>query len=101
MLNLGQIKPAEAKRILMEDVMLSEPMSKQEVDRYTFNAPGQATAYFFGYTKLETLRARTQLALGAKFDAQSFHDFIVAQGLLPPELLEQAVMEYYVKPRQG
>ena len=101
MLNLGLMKPAEAKRILMEDVMLSEPMSKQEVDRYTFNAPGQATAYFFGYTKLETLRARTQLALGPKFDAQSFHDFIVAQGLLPPELLEQAVMEYYVKPRQG
>jgi hypothetical protein len=101
MLNLGLIKPADAKRVLMEEVGLSEPMAKQEVDRYTFLAPGQATSYFFGYTRLETLRARTELVLGEKFEPQSYHDFIIAQGLLPPELLEKAVMEYYVKPRQG
>jgi uncharacterized protein (DUF885 family) len=101
MINLGMIQPADAKRILQEDVVLSEPLAKEEVDRYTFNAPGQATAYFFGYSKLEALRAKTQLALGGKFDAQSYHDFIIAQGLLPPDLLEKAVMEYYVKPRLG
>ena len=101
MLNLGLMQPAEAKRILMEEVMLSEPLAKEEVDRYTFLLPGQATAYFFGYSKLEALRAKTQLALGPKFDALSYHDFILAQGLLPPELLEKAVMEYYVKPRSG
>ena len=101
MINLGMIQPADAKRILQEEVVLSEPLAKEEVDRYTFNAPGQATAYFFGYSKLEALRAKTQLALGGKFDAQSYHDFIIAQGLLPPDLLEKAVMEYYVKPRLG
>jgi hypothetical protein len=101
MINLGMIQPADAKRILQEDVVLSEPLAKEEVDRYTFNAPGQATAYFFGYSKLEALRAKTQLALGGKFDAQSYHDFIITQGLLPPDLLEKAVMEYYVKPRLG
>jgi hypothetical protein len=100
-LNLGLMKPEEAKRILMEDVMLSEPMAKQEVDRYTFLLPGQATAYFFGYSKLEALRAKTQLLLGPKFDLLSYHDFIIAQGLLPPELLEKAVMEDYVKARRG
>ena len=101
MLNLGLMQPAEAKRILMEEVMLSEPLAKEEVDRYTFQLPGQATAYFYGYSKLEALRAKTQLALGPKFDALSYHDFILAQGLLPPELLEKAVTEYYVKPRLG
>lgn len=101
MLNLGLMQPADAKRVLMEDVVLSEPLSKEEIDRYTFLMPGQATSYFFGYSKLEALRARTQLALGSKFDVQSYHDFIIAQGLLPPELLEQAVMENYVKPRRG
>jgi uncharacterized protein (DUF885 family) len=101
MLNLGMIQPADAKRILQEEVVLSEPLAKEEVDRYTFNAPGQASAYFFGYSKLEALRAKTQLALGGKFDAQSYHDFLIAQGLLPPDLLEKAVMEYYVKPRLG
>jgi hypothetical protein len=101
MLNLGMLKPEDVKRILMQEVVLSEPLAKEEVDRYSFRAPGQATSYFFGYSKLEALRARTQLALGDRFEVQSYHDFIIAQGLLPPDLLEQAVMEYYVKPRRG
>lgn len=97
MLNLGLIKPEEAKRVLMEDVVLSEPLAKEEVDRYTFRAPGQATSYFFGYSKLEALRARAELALGAKFAPQGYHDYIIAQGLLPLDLLERAVMDGYVK----
>jgi hypothetical protein len=101
MLNLGMIGPAEAKRVLMNDVVLSEPFAKEEVDRYTFNAPGQATSYFFGYSKLEALRARVELALGPKFAQQPYHDFILAQGLLPPELLEKAVMEDFVKRQLG
>ena len=101
MLNLGMLKPDEAKHFLMEVVVLSEPLAKEEIDRYTFTAPGQATSYFFGYCKLQALRAKTELALGQKFRPQSYHDFIVAQGLLPPELLEKAVMEGYVKPLQS
>jgi uncharacterized protein (DUF885 family) len=96
MLNLGMMEPSAAKRVLMDEVLLSEPMAKQEVDRYTFNAPGQATSYFFGYTKLEALRAKTQLALGGHFNEQAYHDFIIGQGLLPPELLEKAVTEEFV-----
>ena len=101
MLNLGMLKPEEAKHFLMDVVVLSEPLAKEEIDRYTFTAPGQATSYFFGYCKLQALRAKTELALGQKFRPQSYHDFIVAQGLLPPELLEKAVMEGYVKPLQS
>jgi hypothetical protein len=96
MLNLGMIEPDAAKRLLMDEVLLSEPMAKQEVDRYTFNAPGQATSYFFGYTKLEALRAKTELALGSQFNVQAYHDFIIHQGLLPPELLDKAVTEEFV-----
>jgi uncharacterized protein (DUF885 family) len=96
MLNLGMLEPAAAKRLLMDEVLLSEPMAKQEVDRYTFNSPGQATAYFFGYTKLEALRAKTELALGSQFKLQAYHDFIIHQGLLPPEVLEKAVTEEFV-----
>src|SRR3984893_14639883 len=96
MLNLGMIKPEQVKRILMQEVVLSEPLAKEEVDSYTFTAPGQATSYFFGYSKLEALRARAELALGAQFAPQSYHDFIIAQGLLPPDLLEKAVMDGYV-----
>jgi hypothetical protein len=80
MLNLGLIQPAEAKRFLMEEVVLSEPMAKQEVDRYTFDAPGQATAYFYGYSRLNALRTRIELALAGRLDVHRYHDFIVAQG---------------------
>lgn len=96
MLNLGMIEPDAAKRFLMEEVMLSESMAKQEVDRYTFNAPGQATAYFYGYSKLNALRTRVEIALPGNFSEQPYHDFIISQGLLPFNLLEKAVMEEFV-----
>jgi uncharacterized protein (DUF885 family) len=97
MLNLGLIEPAAAKRLLMEEVMLSEPMAQQEVDRYTFRSPGQATSYFYGYNKLEALRTKAEIALpGGKFKQGAFHDFIVNQGLLPLDVLERAVLEDFV-----
>ncbi|MGH8178778.1 MAG: DUF885 domain-containing protein [Steroidobacter sp.] len=96
MLNLGMIQPAEAQRFLMEEVMLSEPMAKQEIDRYTFNAPGQATAYFYGYSKLNALRTKVEIALPDRFSEQPYHDFIIGQGLLPFDLLEKAVMEEFI-----
>jgi uncharacterized protein (DUF885 family) len=99
MVNLGRITPAKAKRFLIEEVVMSEPFSQQEVDRYVFDSPGQATAYYYGYLQLRSLRTRAEVALGRQFDLMAFNDFIVAQGLLPPRLLEQAVMEEFVRDR--
>jgi len=31
-----------------------------------------------------------------KFDQKAYHDFVLSQGLLPPELLKKAVMEEFV-----
>jgi Bacterial protein of unknown function (DUF885) len=96
MINLGRATPAEAKRVLMEEVVMSEPFAQQEIDRYAFNMPGQATAYYYGYQQLRTLRTQVELALGKRFDPMAFNDFIIAQGLLPPRILRQAVMEEFV-----
>ncbi len=96
MLNLGLITPEEAKAVLTDEVVLGEAWAQNEIERYTYRIPGQATAYYYGYTKLQSLRTRTELKLRDRFDAKAFHDFILAQGLLPPELLEQAVMETFV-----
>lgn len=98
MLNLGMIQPDDAQRFLMDEVLLSEPMAKQEVDRYTFQAPGQATSYYYGYSRLNALRTRVELARAGRFDPLAFHDFIVNQGLLPFDLLERAVMAEFVQP---
>ena len=98
-INLGLVTPAEAKRVLMDDVVEDDLNAQTEVDRYTFRSPGQATAYYYGYNKLQALRAQTELALRDKFDAQAYHDFILAQGLLPPAVLKKSVMEDFVAPR--
>ncbi len=35
--------------------------------------------------------------MGDKFNPRDFHDFILAQGLLPPELLREAVLAQFVR----
>jgi uncharacterized protein (DUF885 family) len=96
MLNLGQVTRPEAERALLEDVVLSRPMARQELDRYTINSPGQAGSYFYGYSRILQLRAETEVALGPKFDRQAFNNFLLDQGLLPPDLLARAVREDFV-----
>ncbi len=96
MLNLGLIKPEDAKRVLTDDVVLGETWAQNEIERYTYRIPGQATAYYYGYSKLQALRTQTELVLKEKFDQQAFHDFVLVQGLLPPEVLKDAVMTRFV-----
>ncbi len=100
-LQMGKVTPEQAKATLMNDVVLSDAMAQQEVERYTFAAPGQATSYYYGYSKLLDLRRDVEKQLGAKFNARRFHDFLLAQGLLPPDLLRKAVMEDFVRQEQG
>ena len=98
-LQLGRMTRQEAYRILEDQVVESHAMANQEVERYTFRAPGQAPSYFVGYSRLMELRTDAERMLGKNFDRQSYHDFILAQGLVPPSLLREAVMNDYVKPR--
>ena len=99
MLNLGLIDRERAGKVLTDEVVVSNAMARQELDRYTFNAPGQAGSYFYGYSRIMELRAQTELALGDRFDRKAFNDFLLDQGLLPPDLLAKAVREQFV-PRQ-
>jgi len=96
MVNLGEITPDGVKAFLMSDVGLSEGMATQEMQRYTFRAPGQATSYFYGYQRLMETRQAAEVTLRDKFDRQKFNDFVLAQGLVPPALLRKAVMEEFV-----
>lgn len=79
MLNLGLIDRERARLVLEHDVGLSPAMARQELDRYTFNAPGQAGSYFYGYSRILELRMQTELALGPAFDRQAFNDFLLDQ----------------------
>ncbi len=99
MLNLGLTTAENAKRVLMEEVVEDELGAQTEIDRYTFRSPAQATAYYYGYEKLLALRAMTEMRLKDRFVAREFHDFILAQGLLPPEVLRKSVLEEFIAPR--
>jgi hypothetical protein len=99
MINLGRLTQAQAIDFMMNQVGLSKAMASSEADRYAFLAPGQATAYYYGYRNLERLRTEVEMALGDRFNQRKYHDFILEQGLLPPDLLRQAVLEDFV-PKQ-
>jgi hypothetical protein len=95
-LQLGKISREEARRVLVEDVVLSEPLAMTEVERYAFRIPGQACSYYHGYSRMIGLRSDVQKALGSDFDVRAFHDFVLAQGLLTPDLLRRAVFEGFI-----
>ncbi len=96
MVNLGQIAPEAVKSFLMDEVGLSEGMATQEMQRYTFRAPGQATSYFYGYQQLMETRQAAEVALRKKFNRQAFNDFVLAQGLVPAKVLRQAVQQEFI-----
>jgi len=95
-LQAGTITPQQALDLLMTDVVQSHAFAKEEVERYTLRAPGQANSYYYGYSKMLGLRRDAEAALGAKFNQQHFHDFILSQGILPPALIREAVMNEFV-----
>jgi uncharacterized protein (DUF885 family) len=95
-LQAGTMTQEKALDILMKDVVQSHAMAQQEVQRYSLKAPGQANSYFYGFTKMIALRKDTEKALGNKFNPQRFHDFILSQGVLPPALIREAVMNDFI-----
>jgi uncharacterized protein (DUF885 family) len=95
-LQAGTVTQQQALRILMTDIVSSHAFAQEEVERYTLRAPGQANSYFYGFTKMLLLRKDTEHALGAKFNALRFHDFILSQGILPPALIREAVMSEFL-----
>jgi uncharacterized protein (DUF885 family) len=100
-LQAGKIQPEDAYRVMEHDVVLSHAFAQEEVERFTYRAPGQANSYFYGYTKLLALRKDTETALGPKFNQKQFHDFILAQGLLPPDLMRDAVTTKFIPAQQS
>lgn len=89
-LQMGKWTPQAAREFLQREVVLSPAFAREEVDRFTFRAPAQATAYYYGYLRLLELRSEAEKRPG--FDLMAFHDRILAQGLLPPDLMRKAVL---------
>ena len=61
-----------------------------EIDRY-ISWPAQALSYKLGEYTIWQLRRNAEGRLGADFDLRSFHDFILALGSVPLEILKDEV----------
>lgn len=73
-----------------EHSAVGETDVQAEVDRY-IAWPAQALGYKVGQLRLLALRAKSQQALGVRFDLRAFHDQVLDSGALPLDLLEQRI----------
>lgn len=69
---------------------VTDAQAVSEVRRYLV-IPGQATSYKVGMLKIQELRAKSEAALGDKFDIRSFHDAVLGGGAVPLSVLERIV----------
>jgi len=97
----GDIPPDAALQVLTRDVVLSEPLARLELERYTDILPGQAPAYFCGYTRMMELRSEVERRLGDKFDQLKYHDFLMGVGPVPMALVRRALLEDFVPASQS
>jgi uncharacterized protein (DUF885 family) len=81
-------------------VAVSEALANSEVERLTFRTIGLGPAYLYGFMQYKQLKSDTEKTLGEQFDEQRFHDFIMAQGLLPLPQLREAVVGQFVPAQQ-
>ena len=80
----------QAQDFLASNTALSIHEVTTEIDRY-ISWPGQALSYKLGEYTIWQLRARAETTLGAEFDIRSFHDFILALGSVPLDVLTDEV----------
>jgi uncharacterized protein (DUF885 family) len=71
-----------------------------EVERY-IAIPGQALSYKIGELKFKELRARSQKALGTRFDVKEFHRQVLIDGSLPLDVLDAKINRWIASQGEG
>ena len=80
----------QALDYLSSNTALSIHEVTTEIDRY-ISWPAQALSYKLGEYTIWQLRREAEGRLGAEFDLRDFHDFILALGSVPLEILKDEV----------
>ena len=77
-------------KYMMDNQGYSEAESRRYAERY-IGWPGHSPSYKIGALKIQELRERARVKLGAKFRLKDFHDQILSDGVLPMNLLETKI----------
>ncbi|MCO4822450.1 MAG: DUF885 domain-containing protein [Flavobacteriaceae bacterium] len=80
----------EAIQYSLDNEAESEASITSEIERY-MAMPGQALSYKIGQLKIRELRAKSEVALGNKFDIREFHNEVLMLGAVPLALLEARI----------
>ena len=83
----------QAVNFMVENTGMPRFILESEVSRY-ISVPGQATAYYIGYTKIMELRQQAKDQLKDQFDLKEFHNVVLGNGAMPLDILEQVVEDY-------
>jgi uncharacterized protein (DUF885 family) len=82
-----------ARDYLATNTALSLHEVTTEIDRY-ISWPAQALSYKLGEYTIWQLRRDAEKRLGAEFDLRAFHDFILALGSVPLDILQDEVQHW-------
>jgi uncharacterized protein (DUF885 family) len=66
---------------------------QSEISRYIC-LPGQATAYYIGYTRIMNLRQQAMHELKDQFDLKDFHTMLLGNGAMPLDILGQVTQDF-------
>jgi uncharacterized protein (DUF885 family) len=72
----------------------------EQVDRY-ISWPAQALSYKLGEYTIRNLRREAETRLGVDFDLRAFHDFILALGSVPLDILGDEVGRWIEEDKKG
>jgi uncharacterized protein (DUF885 family) len=80
----------QAIDFMMQNSGMTNTEVVAEVERY-IAIPSQALAYKIGALKIQELRKRAEIRLGARFDIKAFHEQVLNTGGLPLAVLETKI----------
>jgi uncharacterized protein (DUF885 family) len=90
----------QAVDFMVENTGMTQDAMQGEVSRY-ISLPGQATAYYIGYTKILEARQRVMNELGDQFDLKEFHNILLGSGAMPLDILDQVITNYIQSKANG
>lgn len=92
-LQLGKISSQRVIDLFTKELGVSTEMANLELRRYTFDSPGQAPAYYYGYLLVKEMNQEARKRLGDKYRDMCFNDQLLSYGLLPLSMTAEKMKE--------